>query len=849
LNANRLPIEDSLDELRQLLIIHHEVVLEAPPGAGKTTLIPLALKNECWLASKKILMLEPRRIAARSAAHRMASLLGESPGDTVGYRMRLESRIGPHTRIEVITEGILIRMLQDDPSLEDTALVIFDEFHERSLDNDLALALCLKGRTLFRDNDNPLKILVMSATLDSQGVSQLLDDAPLIQSKGRSFPVDVIYGSPRKADENLITRMSTTIQHALLDNPDSSLLAFLPGQGEIRRLEQALSDWIITRKIEQIHLHPLYGDMSIEAQQAAIAPLTGKKAGDQKVVLATNIAETSLTIEGIDLVVDSGLARESHFNPVTGMSGLRTTRISKDSSTQRMGRAGRLKPGLCYRLWSETQQQQLQPQRSPEILSSDLAPLALQLLNWGVKSPDEMLWLDKPPTGHWNQALDLLKALGAVKIDSEIPNLTQQGQHMANLPIHPRLAHSLVRGAEIGQQKTACLLAGLLTERDPFNRNQSDINDRLDILLKIQPCPNQQRGWMHRCLQLSHQFEQQLSRCKIERKLAPRLDPEQLPGYLLASAYPDRIARKRQSGGYQLANGRSAKLDESQPLCKNNWLAIAEISSVTGGRGDLIRSAVVLDETLFSNHLEDQISSETILEWEYKSGRFRAEVQHKVGALILRRARLDPIPIEIRQTAIIERIRKDGLSLLTWGEEAEQLLSRIRLISKTLSIAKWPNLENDNLLQSLESWLSPYLDKVTSLNDLKKLDLADILKSQLTWDQQQLLNTLTPLRYSVPSGSTIKIDYQQTQPVLAVKLQEMFGCIENPAIVNGKVVLQIHLLSPARRPIQITQDLAGFWTSSYHDVKKDMRGRYPKHPWPDDPLNAIATRKTKQKMQ
>ncbi|MFT5506249.1 MAG: ATP-dependent helicase HrpB [Gammaproteobacteria bacterium] len=847
LNTNRLPVEDCLDELRQRLLARHEVILEAPPGAGKTTLIPLALRNEPWIAGKKILMLEPRRIAARSAAHRMADLLGELPGDTVGYRMRLENRIGPRTRIEVITEGILIRMLQDDPSLEDTALVIFDEFHERSLDNDLALALCLKGRALFRDNDNPLKLLIMSATLDGQGVSELLGNAPLIQSKGRSFPVDVIYGEAKKSNENLIARMTTTIQGALQDNPDSSLLAFLPGQGEIRQLEHALSDWLITRKIKQIHLHPLYGDMSIEAQQAAIAPLTGKQANDQKVVLATNIAETSLTIEGVDLVVDCGLVRESHFNPVTGMSGLRTARISKDSSIQRMGRAGRLKPGLCYRLWSETQQQQLQPQRSPEILSSDLAPLVLQLLNWGVKSADEMTWMDKPPTGHWNQALDLLRALGAIKIESGTPTLTPQGQHMVNLPIHPRLAHSLVRGAEIGQNKTACLLVGLLTERDPFSRNQSDISDRLDILLNIQPCPNQHRGWKHRCLKIAHQFEQQLSRCKIERKLGPPLDTLQLPGYLLASAYPDRIARKRQSGGYQLANGRSAKLDESQSLSKNNWLAIADISSVTGGRGDLIRSAVALDESLFSHHLEDQITSEIIREWDHKSGRFLAETQNKVGALILRSTRLDPIPVETRRLAIIEKIRKEGLTLLTWSEDAEQLLARIRLIGKTRSIANWPDLGEDALLLNLETWLSPYLDKIASQNDLKKLNLVDILKAQLSWDQQQLLNTLTPLRYLVPSGSTIKIDYRQAQPVLAVKLQEMFGCIENPAIVNGKVILQIHLLSPAKRPLQITQDLAGFWASSYHDVKKDMRGRYPKHPWPDDPLNALATSKTKNR--
>jgi ATP-dependent helicase HrpB len=845
LNINRLPVEDCLDDLRQQLLIRHEVVLEAPPGAGKTTLIPLALRHEPWLLDKKILMLEPRRIAARSAAHRMASLLTESPGKTVGYRMRLESRIGPQTRIEVITEGILIRMLQDDPSLEDTGLVIFDEFHERSLDNDLALALCLKGRSLFRDNDNPLKILVMSATLDSRAVSDLLNDAPLIQSKGRTYPVDVYYGSAKKADDNIVERMTATIQRALQDNPQSSLLAFLPGQGEIRRLEQNLSEWVLDRKIKHIHLHPLFGDLSIEAQQAAITPLSGNQSGDQKVVLATNIAETSLTIEGIDLVVDSGLARESYFNPVTGMSGLRIVRISRDSSIQRMGRAGRLKPGKCYRLWSETQQQQLQPHRSPEILSTDLSPLVLQLLYWGIKKPDEMTWMDAPPSGHWDQALDLLRSLGAIKPDSEIPELSQQGQLMAGLPIHPRLAHSLIRGAEIGQSKTACLIASLLTERDPFSRNQPDINDRLDLLSKNKPCPPQQRGWLHRSLQVAKQFEQQLSRCKIERKLGPSLDSFQLSAYLMASAYPDRIARKRQSGGYQLANGRSAKLDNSQLLSKNDWLAIAEISAATGGHSDQIRSAAGLDESLFSSYLNDQLRSETILQW--KGGRFLAEVQRKVGSLIFQRSRLDPIPPEVKRNAILSKIRKEKLTLLNWNSDIEQFRSRVALVGNSQSIPDWPDLGDDQLLLTLETWLAPYLDKIGLLSDLKKLNLLEILSTRFTGEQQQQLNKLTPQRFQVPSGSSIKIDYNQPQPVLAVKLQEMFGCIENPTVINGQVTLQIHLLSPAKRPLQITQDLAGFWSSSYHDVKKDMRGRYPKHPWPDDPLNAIATGKTKNR--
>ena len=847
----RLPIEDILDSLRQTLFAHHEVVLEAPPGAGKTTLIPLALMNEPWLAGQKILMLEPRRIATKSAAHRMASLINERPGQTVGYRMRLDTRISKQTRIEIITEGILTRMLQQDPSLEEVGLVIFDEFHERNLDSDLALSLCLKGRSLFRNDQgqesNPLKILVMSATLDSSAIAQLLGDAPIVQSEGRAYPVDVIYGRASQPRERIVERMVTTIKQALMDNPNSSVLAFLPGQGEIHRTNDELSAWLLERQIKSIHLRPLFGNLSIEDQQQAIAPLSGNESNDQKVVLATNIAETSLTIEGIDVVVDSGLAREPRFDPATGMTGLHTVKISNASSVQRMGRAGRLKAGKCYRLWSAAQQQQLAPHGTAEILTADLAPLALQLLQWGVDDPTDMSWLDPPPRGPWQQAMDLLKSLGAIETKATSAVLTAHGHAMTSLPVHPRLAHLLLCGAEIGFVNTAALLASLLSERDPFNQDNPDISYRLDILTGETSCPPAQQGWLRRTRQLARQFEEQAGKLgPIERKLPDSVSFDQGPGYLLACAYPDRIARRRHSGGYQLANGRSANLAGEHHLGNSRWLAVAEVSGIAGGKGDSIRSAASLDENLFATVLGDLVDLATIAEWDKKTNRFVAEEQQRIGALILKRTSLNSVPPAAKIAALVAHIQKQGLRLLPWTADLHQWCARVSLLRSVDGDADWPDVSQENLLATVEDWLAPYLHEVNLLQDFKKLNLKDILEALLPWEKQQRLQQLAPLRLKVASGSSIAIDYTETPPVLAVKLQEMFGCEQTPTVAAGKVPLVVHLLSPAGRPLQITQDLAGFWRSSYHDVKKEMKGRYPKHPWPDDPLVAIATRKTKR---
>lgn len=842
----QLPIEDILETLQQELCEHHQVVLQAPPGAGKTTVVPIALLGQPWLGSSKIIMLEPRRIATRAAAHRMASQLGEPPGETVGYRMRLDSKISRQTKIEVMTEGVLTRMIQNDPAMQAYGLIIFDEFHERSLDSDLALALSLQGRELFREGLNPLKILVMSATIDTASIAALLENAPIVSCEGKSYPVDIIYGRARNPQDRIVDRLVATIKQALDENPGDSILAFLPGQGEIHRATEQLSDWLLQSKISDIQLHPLYGNLSIEDQQKAIAPIPRSLRGIRKIVLATNIAETSLTIEGINVIVDCGLARQPRFNPSTAMSGLETVKISAASALQRAGRAGRTGPGKCYRLWSAQQQQQLAPQISAEILNADLAPLAMQLLSWGVDDPDELKWLDPPPAGAWQQALDLLKSLGAVEHKSDTMVLNAHGEIMAALGVHPRLAHLLICGAKTGFLKTASLLASLLSERGTIDSDNPNIQDSLDILTGDTRYPGSQRGRLHRVEQQALQYQQQLKKRLPESKVSRALSREQLCGYLLACAYPDRIARRRHAGGYQLANGRSARFAAETLLAKQQWLAVFEVTSTAGGRGDIMRSAAMLDKSLFSTLLNDLVETRTITQWDSKTGVFIAQQQQKIGALTLQSKPLQNLPAEFKVAALIETIKSEGLDLLAWKPEHQQWLARVALVRANQDAGEWPDLSREALLTNLENWLAPYLDKVSTLKALKSLNLGDILNSMLNWDQQRRLTELAPPRIEVPSGTSIKIDYTESPPVLAVKLQEMFGCRQSPAVVNGKVAVIVHLLSPAGRPLQITQDLAGFWENSYHQIKKEMKGRYPKHPWPDDPMSAIPTRYTKK---
>lgn len=839
---NSLPIDEVLPALREALATRHEAVLEAPPGAGKTTRVPLALLNEPWLAGQRILMLEPRRLAARAAAERLASELGEKVGETVGYRIRLDSKVGQKTRIEVVTEGILTRRLQSDPALDGVGLVIFDEFHLRNLDADLALALTLNGRELFRD-DAPLKVLLMSATLEGERLSRMLDDAPIVTSEGRMFPVNTIWSKPQQPGEYIEPRVISACLEALADQP-GSLLAFLPGQAEIRRVVTGLEDALRNSPSLQrdVLLCPLHGELDLNQQRAAIDPAP---AGKRKVVLATNIAETSVTIDGVRVVIDAGLERVPHFDPRSGMTRLDTQRISKASAIQRAGRAGRVEPGVCYRLWSEAQHDQLAGFSAPEIQQADLTGLALQLAKWGVQ-PGDLKWLDAPSAAPYSQASDLLRRLGALQQDGQ---LTKHGQLMAELPTHPRIAHLLLRGHELGLTETACNIAALLGERDVQRGGGADLHSRLAILSGEQRAQRGEQGGAQRARQLARRYRSFLRGSASQ--LIDNPDHPKWVGCLLALAYPDRVAQQRRAGGagYRLANGRAAMFTETDALMKHSWLVIAELGSRQGQREERIYLAADLDEGLFDTVLKDQVSQLDELDWDEREGALRAERQVKVGELILSRAPLANLGDEARVQALLNFVRRKGLGLLPWTPELRQWQARVALLwaleEEAGSESQWPDLRDEALLQSLEEWLGPYVGKVTRLSHFGQLDLSSIIRNLLPWPLPQQLDAQAPQTISVPSGSNIRVDYSERPPVLAVRLQELFGQADTPRIANGRQVLKLHLLSPARRPVQVTQDLASFWAFTYGEVKKDLKGRYPKHFWPDDPLVAQATARAK----
>ena len=835
-----LPIDAVLPALRQALSERDETVLEAPPGAGKTTRVPLALLDEPWLAGQTILMLEPRRLAARAAAERLASELGEKVGETVGYRIRLDSKVGPKTRIEVVTEGILTRRLQADPALEGVGLLIFDEFHERSLDADLALALSLNGRELLRD-EPPLKILLMSATLEGERLSRLLDDAPVVSSEGRMHPVDIRWSRPYQPGEFVEPRVVDCVLQALAEQP-GSLLVFLPGQAEIRRVHQALQEALGERS--DVLLCPLHGELDLNAQRAAIEPAPQ---GLRKVVLATNIAETSLTIDGVRVVIDAGLARVPRFDPGSGMTRLETQRISRASATQRAGRAGRLEPGVCYRLWSEAQHDQLAAHGSAEILQADLAGLALQLARWGVW-PDQLRWLDPPPSAAHAQACDVLARLGAFKPGSR-EHLSEHGQAMAELPAHPRIAHLLLRGQALGLADMACDVAALLGERDILRGAGADLHSRMALLSGETKAARGGQGGVQRARQLARQYRG-LLRGKAGTTVADADHPRWL-GALLALAYPDRVALQRREGGaeYRLANGRAALFAEVDALMKCPWLVIADLGSRQGQREERIYLATEFDPGLFEGVLAEQVETLDVLDWDEREQVLRAERQRKVGELVLSREPLPGLDDEARAKALLGLVRRKGLNLLTWTPELRQWQARVALL-RQLDMDKdghseWPDLGDEALLASLENWLQPYLGKVSRLGHFAQLDLPSILRNLLPWPLPQRLEELAPAHLTVPSGSSIRLDYSENPPILAVRLQELFGLADTPRIAQGRQQVKLHLLSPARRPVQVTQDLANFWRTTYAEVRKDLKGRYPKHYWPDDPLVAEATARAK----
>ncbi|MGN8251866.1 ATP-dependent helicase HrpB [Pseudomonas sp. SMV7] len=835
-----LPIDVVLPALRQALENRDEAVLEAPPGAGKTTRVPLALLNEPWLAGQSILMLEPRRLAARAAAERLASELGEKVGETVGYRIRLDSKVGPKTRIEVVTEGILTRRLQADPALEGVGLLIFDEFHERSLDADLALALSLNGRELLRD-DPPLKILLMSATLEGERLSRLLDDAPVVSSQGRMHPVDIRWGRPFQPGEFVEPRVVDSVLQALAEQA-GSVLVFLPGQAEIRRVHQSLQEALAERP--EVLLCPLHGELDLDTQRAAIDPAPK---GLRKVVLATNIAETSLTIDGVRVVIDAGLARVPRFDPGSGMTRLDTQRISRASVTQRAGRAGRLEPGVCYRLWSEAQHEQLAAHGSAEILQADLAGLALQLARWGV-TPEQLRWLDQPPAAAFAQAQDLLARLNAYKPGSR-HSLSEHGQAMAELPAHPRIAHLLLRGQDLGLAQMACDVAALLGERDIQRGGGADLHGRLALVSGESKAARGSQGGVQRARQLARQYRGLLR----GKPAAPVADPDhpRWLGALLALAYPDRVAQQRREGGaeYRLANGRAALFAEVDALMKCPWLVVADLGSRQGQREERIYLAAEFDPALLDGVLAEQVERVDLLDWDEREQVLRAERQVKVGELVLSREPLPGLDDEARARALLALVRRKGLNLLSWTPELRQWQARVALL-RQLDLAReghseWPDLSDEALLASLEDWLQPYLGKVSRLSHFAALDLPSMLRNLLPWPLPQRLEEQAPAHLAVPSGSNIRLDYSENPPILAVRLQELFGLADTPRIANGRLQVKLHLLSPARRPVQVTQDLANFWRTTYAEVKKDLKGRYPKHYWPDDPLVAEATARAK----
>jgi ATP-dependent helicase HrpB len=838
---SRLPIEDALPALRESLRKRPNAVLTAPPGAGKTTVVPLTLLNEPWLSGKKLLLLEPRRLAAQAAAQRMATTLSESVGGTVGYRMRLDSKVGPETRLEVVTEGILTRLLQTDPSLNDYAAILFDEFHERSLQADTGLALALETQRLFRPD---LRLLVMSATLDCGPIADLLGGAPTISSEGRMFPVETRYLDQPLSDNNREAAVTQVIRR-VLTSEHGSLLVFLPGMAEIRRVERRLLDSSLA---SDILIAPLHGDLPQSAQDAAIEPAPP---GTRKVVLATSIAETSLTINGVRIVVDAGRLRVPRFDPRSGLTRLDTISVTQDSAEQRRGRAGRTEPGVCYRLWTEREQSALSPRRPPEMSEADLAPLMLDLAAWGTSNPQELSWLMPPPAGAVAQAKELLVRLGALDRDGRI---TAHGSIMAGLPLHPRLSHMLVRSATLRDSDLACEIAALLAERDilrgPVGRAHADLRLRLDALHGThEPAGGAavdravaQR--VHRAANLWRHLLARSNRTGPSRK-EPDLGGT---GSLLALAYPDRIAQ-RQPGPeprYQLANGRGAQFVRPDPLASEPYLVIADLDGA--GQWARIDLAAPIEAQDIERLFGEQIVETTAVSWEDKTRAVRASTKRRLGSLLLSEKALSNPDATLVTAALVDGVRRAGITSLAWTPDLRQWQARIRFLRRVDDSGLWPDVSDDFLLATLDRWLAPYLSGITTLDRVKRMDLAQPLTALLTWDQRKLLDRLAPTHVTVASGSNIRLDYEESDvPVLAVRLQEMFGCTDTPRIAGGKVPLMLHLLSPAKRPVQVTKDLASFWANAYQDVRKDLRGRYPKHHWPDDPLAAPPTAKTKRR--
>ncbi|MGH8528815.1 MAG: ATP-dependent helicase HrpB [Nevskiales bacterium] len=816
------PVLRALLDLRRALAGQGAAVLAAPPGSGKTTTIPLALLEEPWLQGKSIVLLEPRRVAARAAAARMASLVGESVGQTIGYQIRFERRISSRTRIEVLTEGLLARRLQSDPELAGVGLVIFDEFHERSLDADLALALTLDARA----NLVPaLRVLVMSATLDIQRVAKLLGDAPVVEAGGQLYPVDIRYATPRAA-EPFDSALANAVLRAL-DETDGDILAFLPGAREIRAAQRRVEahEYAAARAIG---VYPLYGELAATEQDAALLP---DPAGRRKVILATNLAQTSLTVEGVTTVVDGGYVRVARFDLGAGANRLDTVRVSRASAEQRAGRAGRLAPGVCYRLWSAEQHGRLTAHDTPELLAADLTRFVLELAAWGHANPSALALLDAPPESNWNYARELLQALGALDPQGRI---TPHGRELARLPAMPRRAHMLLEARRQGLATPAAWTAAILDER---SSGTTDLAELINAVRKGRA----ESGLTRRVRDSARQLLRQVEETETDWVDAPL-------GRIVSWAYPERIAWRRdglrgqKEAAFLCVDGGEARLPETDPLAREPWLAIAHWDP---GPPRKIRAAVALSEDEVRADHAPRITRKPVVYWDAQSESVVAQEQERLGAIVLSARPLREAG-EAARAAMLEGIRSLGLSCLPWTEAARQWQARVMSLRAWRPAEDWPEVGDATLPAALDRWLAPYLDGVTRRAHLAQLDLIGILNNLLDYPRQQSLTRLAPTHIAVPSGQRHALHYNPPEaPSLEVRLQEMFGCTDTPTVNEGRLKLVLHLLSPARRPIAVTQDLAGFWARGYLDVKKDMKGRYPRHPWPDNPAQALPTTRAK----
>jgi len=827
-----LPIDAVLDELARTLAGHNAAVLVAPPGAGKTTRVPLALLDAAWLNNKKIIMLEPRRIAARASAERMARTLGERAGETVGYRVRFGSKISRATRIEVVTEGIFSRQILDDPELTGVAAVLFDEFHERSLDADLGLALARDAQIGLRED---LRILVMSATLDGARVAKLLGDAPVISSEGRAFPVETRYLG-RKADAPLERQMADAIAMALRADP-GSVLAFLPGAAEIRRTQNLLGERVHDAATEIV---PLFGALDAAVQDRAIAPAPK---GQRKVVLATSIAETSLTIEGVRIVVDSGVARVPRYEPDIGLTRLETVRASRAAVDQRRGRAGRTEPGVCYRLWDEPQTASLAAYTQPEILSADLSSLVLDLAQWGVSDPSALAFLDSPPAPALKEARSLLRELGALDGDGRI---TAEGKSLRALALPPRLARMIVDSHRFGAGEEAAEIAAVLTERG-LGGDSVDLDARLDQFRH----DRSQRATSARSLAQRWASqgggEKKGSPQNKRQQVSPGAGDQPATGVMLALAFPDRVARNRGNGSFVLANGRGAAVDPASALARAPYIAVAELTGTAANGRILLAATIALGD--IERHFADQIETADEISFDRGAMALRARRRRTLHAITLSEAPLSFAPSAETATVLADGLIAAGLDRLPWSKPAKQWRDRVMFLRKAEgenSQNSWPDLSDDALATQREAWLVPALYDKTALKEFSAGDLSDALMTLLPWELRARLDREAPTHFEAPTGTQLAIDYEAEQgPTIAVRLQELFGLTTHPSLAKGAVPLVLELLSPAHRPVQVTRDLPGFWRGSYAAVRSDLRGRYPRHPWPEDPANAMPTRRVK----